>query len=131
MSGFITYYVLFTLIAIIIARRLIIKRPSLRLPPGPKPLPLIGNIHQLPKTFRWLELYNWSKKHGPVMYLSMGGQPLIVLSTHQAAHDLLNRRSARYSDRPRMVMAGELVTKGMHMLLRPYNSQYKLHQKYR
>lgn len=129
MSGFITYYVLFTLIAIIIARRLIIKRPSLRLPPGPKPLPLIGNIHQLPKTFRWLELYNWSKKHGPVMHLSMGGQPLIVLSTHQAAHDLLNRRSARYSDRPRMVMAGELVTKGMHMLLRPYNSQYKLHQK--
>ncbi|KAL4919599.1 cytochrome P450 [Aspergillus aurantiobrunneus] len=63
------------------------------------------------------------------MHLSMAGQSLIILSTHQAAHDLLNRRSSRYSDRPRMVMAGELVTKNMHMLLRPYNESYKLHQR--
>ncbi|KAJ5177626.1 uncharacterized protein N7500_000325 [Penicillium coprophilum] len=77
----------------------------------------------------WHEFYRWSKKYGPVMHLSMGGQPLIILSTYQAAQDLLNRRGSRYSDRPRMVMAGELVTRGMHMLLRPYNDQYKLHQK--
>ncbi|KAL3469487.1 cytochrome P450, partial [Aspergillus californicus] len=63
------------------------------------------------------------------MHLSMAGQSLIILSTHQAAHDLLNRRSAQYSDRPRMVMAGELVTKNMHMLIRPYNERYKLHQR--
>jgi cytochrome P450 len=63
------------------------------------------------------------------MHLSMGGQPLVILSTHQAAHDLLSKRSARYSDRPRMVMAGELVTKGMHMLLRPYDERYRLHQR--
>ncbi|KAK7408570.1 hypothetical protein QQX98_009275 [Neonectria punicea] len=99
------------------------------LPPGPKPVPVIGNIHQLPKSLQWLHLYHWSKEYGPVMHLSMAGQPLIVLSTHQAAHDLLNRRSARYSDRPRMIMAGELVTKNMHMLLRPYDERYKLHQR--
>lgn len=63
------------------------------------------------------------------MHFSMGGQPLIILSTHQAAHNLLNRRSSRYSDRPRMVMAAELVTRGMHMLPRPFNNQYRLHQK--
>jgi hypothetical protein len=130
MSGFATY-LLGVLSAIVIARLVLslVKRPSLPLLPGPKPAPLIGNIHQLPKSLQWLELYHWSKKYGPVMHLSMGGQPLIILSTHQAAHDLLNRRSSRYSDRPRMVMAGELVTKGMHMLLRPYNDQYRLHQK--
>ncbi|KAL2802186.1 cytochrome P450 [Aspergillus granulosus] len=107
----------------------IVKRPLLPLPPGPKPVPLIGNIHQLPKRLQWLHLYRLSKQYGPIMYFSMAGQPLIVLSTHQAAHDLLNRRSARYSDRPRMVMAGELVTKGMHMLIRPYDERYKLHQR--
>ncbi|KAM5343546.1 hypothetical protein ACJ41O_012083 [Fusarium nematophilum] len=99
------------------------------LPPGPKPAPLIGNLHQLPRSLQWLHLYHWSKQYGPVMHLSMGGQPLIILSTHQAAHDLLNRRSARYSDRPRMVMAGELITKNMHMLLRPYDERYKLRQR--
>lgn len=130
MPGFATY-LLGALGAIVIARLVLslFKRPSLPLPPGPKPVPLIGNIHQLPKSLQWLELYHWSKKYGPIMHLSMAGQPLIILSTHQAAHDLLNRRSSRYSDRPRLVMAGELVTKGMHMLLRPYNGQYRLHQK--
>ncbi|CBF78459.1 hypothetical protein AN7399.2 [Aspergillus nidulans FGSC A4] len=105
------------------------KRSSLPLPPGPKPALLIGNIHQLPKSLQWLHLYHLSKEYGPIMHFSMAGQPLIILSTHQVAHDLLNRRSGRYSDRPRMVMAGELVTKNMHMLLRPYDERYKLHQR--
>ncbi|OJI98267.1 hypothetical protein ASPVEDRAFT_37711 [Aspergillus versicolor CBS 583.65] len=130
MAGIATY-LLGALSAFVIARLVLslLKQPSLPLPPGPKPAPLIGNIHQLPKSLQWLELYHWSKKYGPVMHLSMGGQPLVILSTYKAAHDLLNRRSARYSDRPRMVMAGELVTRGMHMLLRQYNDQYRLHQK--
>ncbi|KAJ3540640.1 hypothetical protein NM208_g4966 [Fusarium decemcellulare] len=83
----------------------------------------------LPKSLQWLHLYHWSKEYGPIVHLSMGGQPLIILSTHQAAHDLLNRRSGQYSHRPRLVMAGELVTKNMHMLLRPYDERYKLHQR--
>ncbi|KAI0161224.1 cytochrome P450 [Xylariaceae sp. FL1272] len=70
-----------------------------------------------------------SKRYGPIMHFDMAGQPLIVLSSNQAAQDLLNRRSGQYSDRPRMVMAGELVTKGMHMLLRQYDATYKLHQR--
>lgn len=99
------------------------------LPPGPKTLPLIGNLHHLPKRRQFEEFYRWSKQYGPIMYLDMAGQPLIVLSSHQAAQDLLSRRSAKYSDRPRRVMCGELVTKGMHMLLRPYDAAYKLHQR--
>ncbi|ROT36447.1 cytochrome P450 [Sodiomyces alkalinus F11] len=102
---------------------------ALPLPPGPKPLPLLGNLHQLPKSLQWLHLYYMSKQYGPIMHLSMAGQPLIILSKHQPAYDLLNKRGSRYSDRPRMVMAGEMVTKGMHMLLRPYDDRYKLHQR--
>lgn len=83
-----------------------------RLPPGPKPLPLIGNLHQVPKSLSWFHYYQWSKQYGPIMHMSMAGQSLIILSSNQAAQDLLSRRSAQYSHRPRMVMAGELVTKG-------------------
>lgn len=100
-----------------------------RLPPGPKALPLIGNLHHIPKRRQFEEFYRWSKEYGPVMYLDMAGQPFIVLSSHQAAQDLLSRRSSKYSDRPRRVMCGELVTKGMHMLLRPYDAAYRLHQR--
>ncbi|AEO59410.1 hypothetical protein MYCTH_2307682 [Thermothelomyces thermophilus ATCC 42464] len=116
-------------VLLVVVRVLFTRRPPHPLPPGPKPAPLIGNLHQLPKSLQWFQLYHWSKKYGPIMHLSMGGQPLIILSTHQAAHDLLNKRSARYSDRPRMVMSGELVTRGMHMLLRQYDERYRLHQR--
>lgn len=106
-----------------------INSKSLPLPPGPKPLPLIGNIHQLPKSLQWLHLHHMSKTYGPIMHFNMAGQPLIVLSTQEAAHELLGRRSARYSDRPRMVMANELVTKGLHLLFRQYDNRYKLHKR--
>lgn len=33
-------------------------------PPGPKPLPLIGNIHQVPKTHPWLKYTEWAKQYG-------------------------------------------------------------------
>lgn len=79
-------------------------RSTQDLPPGPKPLPLIGNLHQLPKTRQWYEFYRWSKEYGPVMYLSMAGQPFVVISSDAAAQDLLSRRGQQYSDRPRRVM---------------------------
>jgi cytochrome P450 len=120
------------LLALSILARLILqllRRPSQQLPPGPKPLPLIGNLLQLPKSLPWLQLHHWSKQYGPIMHLNMGGQPIIILTSQQAAYDLLSKRGARYSDRPRFIMAGELVCKGMHMLLRPFDERYKLHQR--
>lgn len=103
-------------------------KSSLPLPPGPRRLPLIGNAHQAPQSHGWFDYYAWSKAYGPVMYLNMAGQSLVILSSTKAAHDLLSRRSTKYSDRPRLVVA-ELVTKGLHILLRPYNATYKLHQR--
>ena len=38
------------------------------------------------------------------MYLDMLGQPIIVLGTHEAALDLLEKRSSNYSDRPHLAM---------------------------
>ncbi|KAI1373393.1 cytochrome P450 [Hypoxylon crocopeplum] len=102
----------------------------LGVPPGPKPLPLIGNLHQVVgKGLLWLQLHEWSKTYGPVMYLSFAGQPLVVLSTQDAALDLLSRRGAQYSDRPHQVVASELVMKGKHLLLKQYDSECRLMQK--
>lgn len=45
---------------------------------------------------------------GPLVYLELLGQPILVLNTREAATDLLEKRSHIYSDRPRLYMAGDM-----------------------
>ena len=45
---------------------------------------------------------------GDVNYVKVFSQPLVILNSFQAAKDLLERRGAIYSDRPRMVLLSEL-----------------------
>lgn len=96
------------------------------LPPGPPPLPVIGNVHQIPSAHNHLTFTEWGKLYGlsppasfihlkafsrilgPIIHLSILGQSLIVLTTPQAALDLLEKRGVNYANRPRLVMAGEL-----------------------
>jgi hypothetical protein len=35
-----------------------------RLPPGPRPLPVIGNTHQVPGIRPWLTYSAWAKQYG-------------------------------------------------------------------
>ena len=45
---------------------------------------------------------------GDVIYLNVLGQPVLALESGRAALDLFDKRSNIYSDRPHLVMAGEL-----------------------
>jgi hypothetical protein len=45
---------------------------------------------------------------GDVVYLHVLGQGLVFLNSPEAADDLLDKRGAIYSDKPKLVMAGEL-----------------------
>lgn len=90
-----------------LSRKRMSSSPSSPLPPGPPRLPVIGNIYQAPKSHAWLQYEEWGKAYGPVVYLNMAGQSVIILSTFQAAHDLLNRQGANFADRPRFVVSSE------------------------
>ncbi|KAJ8474341.1 hypothetical protein ONZ51_g7280 [Trametes cubensis] len=46
-----------------------------------------------------------SAKYGDVVYLEVFGQPMVLLGTHDAAKDLMERRSSKYSDKPPFVMS--------------------------
>ena len=45
---------------------------------------------------------------GDVIYLSILGQPLLILTSQTAAVDLLDKRGAKYANRPRLVVGGEM-----------------------
>ena len=42
------------------------------------------------------------------MHLHVLGRPMIILSSAEAAHDLMDKKGANYSDRPRFVHLGEM-----------------------
>ncbi|CAO2652685.1 Nn.00g020960.m01.CDS01 [Neocucurbitaria sp. VM-36] len=73
-------------------------------PPGPPTLPLIGNLHLMPKEKAYLQFQKWAEEYGPVFSLMLGTKVMIVLSSDQAIKDLLDKRSGIYSSRPEMYL---------------------------
>ena len=85
------------------------RRPSHPYPPGPKGKPLVGNVSDMPKQHPWLAFFKFGKEYGPLVYLNVMGQPVLVINDHKTAVDLLEKRWSIYSDRYHSVMAMELA----------------------
>ena len=85
-------------------------------PPGPPTLPLIGNLHQMPKKQGHLQFQKWAKEFGPVYSLMLGTQCFVVLNSDQAIKDLLDKRSAIYSSRPDVYLGQEILSGGLRVL---------------
>lgn len=122
-------FVPFALLLLLVTSVFQYYRKNRGLPPGPARLPFIGNIHQLPEKNPWRTYQQWSKKFGPIFSLRVGLDTIVMLNSHETAHDLLDKRSNIYSSRPRLVMGGECVSKGLRTLLMPYGQQWRRHQR--
>ncbi|KAI0069313.1 cytochrome P450 [Artomyces pyxidatus] len=69
-------------------------------PPGPRPLPIIGNLLDIPLEYAWKNYAEWAKTYGDTISLTFLGQVIVILNSPKAARDLLDKRSATYSARP-------------------------------
>ena len=75
------------------------------LPPGPSKLPLIGSIHHLMATGGELPhhtLTRLAREHGPVMHLQMGQVGLVVVSSREAAREVMKVQDANFAHRPEL-----------------------------
>ncbi|XP_050203961.1 cytochrome P450 76T24-like [Mercurialis annua] len=69
------------------------------LPPGPRPLPIIGNLIQLGSTNPHIVLTNLSKKFGPLMTLKLGFKTTVVISSPNLAKEVLQTHDHVLSSR--------------------------------
>jgi cytochrome P450/nitrite reductase/ring-hydroxylating ferredoxin subunit len=60
--------------------------------PGPKPLPLVGNLHQLNPTKVHLTLQAWAEQYGPIYRLMMGPRRAVAISDPHLINELLRAR---------------------------------------
>ncbi|XP_012448025.1 cytochrome P450 CYP736A12 [Gossypium raimondii] len=69
--------------------------------PGPRPLPIIGNLHML-GMLPHQSLYHLAKKHGPMMSIWLGSVPTVVVSSPQVAEMFLKTHDAIFASRPKV-----------------------------
>ncbi|KAF9817390.1 hypothetical protein IEO21_03444 [Rhodonia placenta] len=89
------------------------------LPPGPRGVPLLGNIFQIPLENQFKMFTDWGNIYGDVVYAQLFQQPLVIIGSLRAAQELMEKRGAIYSDRPRFVLLQEIYgLKPMTSLIR-------------
>lgn len=92
-----------------------------RLPPGPRPLPVIGSMHlvgELPHK----SMAALAKQYGPVMHLKLGEISTVVVSSPEAAAEVTKTRDAVFANRPATLAYNILSFGGKGVLFTPYGT---------
>ncbi|ORY09996.1 cytochrome P450 [Clohesyomyces aquaticus] len=93
-----------------------------KMPPGPLPLPIIGNTFQLPDTKPWIYFETLSKKYNtPLITFWIGRNPTVWINDAWTANELLDKRAGIYCSRPRMLVFAELGA-GQYNLVNMYTT---------
>ncbi|KAJ6552261.1 cytochrome P450 [Mycena vulgaris] len=100
-----------------------------RLPPGPRGLPLIGNVLYIPTERHWLKFAELGDFWGDIFSLTAFGKTMIIVNSLKVAEDLLDVRGANFSDRPVIPMGGELAGFNNTLALAHYGDRVRKERK--
>jgi hypothetical protein len=113
--------------------RQLFSKPTLpgRLPPGPKPLPIIGNLGDLPPAGK-PEHEHWLKHkdlYGPVSSVTVLGRQIIILHSREAIQELMEKTSLKTSGRPALEF-GYMCGYDEYFSLHQYTETFRLNRKF-
>lgn len=101
-----------------------IGRRGKHLPPGPPTLPILGNLHQIPKKGAHFQFTQWAQQYGGIYTLKLGTGTAAVITDRRLVKQLIDKKSAIYSDRPKSYVA-DLISSGDHILLMKHGQQWR------
>lgn len=100
-------YGIATLVLIILLSKYVRQR-KLKLPPGPKPWPIIGNLNLI-GSLPHRSIHELSQKYGEIMQLQFGSFPVVVGSSVEMAKIFLKTMDVNFVGRPKTA-AGKYTT---------------------
>ncbi|XP_021863482.1 cytochrome P450 71A9-like isoform X1 [Spinacia oleracea] len=96
-----------------------------KLPPSPRKLPILGNLHQLFGDLPHICLQNLAKKHGPLMLLQLGSIPTLVISSAEVAGKIFKPHDLIFSGRPGLYAAKRLSYEFNDISFAPYGEYWR------
>ncbi|XP_073125137.1 strychnine-11-hydroxylase-like [Henckelia pumila] len=103
---------------------LLLMKEKKTLPHGPKPLPIIGNLHQLGK-LPHRSLKELSKIYGDLMFLRLGSVPTLVVSSADMAREIFKEHDLAFSGRPSLYAAKKLTYNLSTVAFAPYGEYWR------
>ncbi|KZV14402.1 hypothetical protein F511_43428 [Dorcoceras hygrometricum] len=96
-----------------------------RLPPGPKGLPLIGNLHEFDPVHPHVYLRELAKKYGPLMRMKFGSTNAIVISSARVAKLAFKDNDLAIANRPTLVGLEKHSYNGNDITFSKYNETWR------
>ncbi|KAL8465620.1 hypothetical protein ACS0TY_034922 [Phlomoides rotata] len=93
------------------------------LPPSPRKLPIIGNLHQV-GAYPHRSLQSLSRHYGPLMLLHFGKVPVLVASSADAAREIMKNQDLIFSSRPKLSIPDRLDYGSRNVVFSPYGEYW-------
>jgi 5-O-(4-coumaroyl)-D-quinate 3'-monooxygenase len=94
-----------------------------KLPPGPRPRPVVGNLFDV-QPVRCRCYQEWARRYGPIMTVWLGTSPTVVVSTSELAKEVLKTHDQQLADRPRDRSSERFSRGGRDLIWADYGPHY-------
>ncbi|KAL8028715.1 hypothetical protein ABFX02_14G178600 [Erythranthe guttata] len=98
-------------------------RLRFRLPPGPRPWPVVGNLYQV-KPVRFRCFAEWAQIYGPIISVWFGSTLNVVVSNSELAKEVLKEKDQQLADRHRSRSTAKFSRDGQDLIWADYGPHY-------